>query len=675
MKKIISLILAVLMCVPFCTPVFADDGDEASSLILLAKERFGIDDEKFVFADYSKDSYRGKTVYYLYWEGRDTGEYSYQPSINLRIDSNGNVEYYRLSRLSGNELAIPAYSEEEAVAKATELVKIIAPDRAEKLANGEINSNSLYTVTFQRLENKIPVSGDYITVALDPQTLELTRYNASWSNAVFPVPEGIISKDDAREEYKKKIGYELLYNIVTENSEIKTVYLSYAPKSENAFIDAFTGEEKLYVGSIYYSGGGAMNDMAALESSKGDVYLSAEEKAMVEDIEKMITKNEAEELIRKMSEFGVPADAALSAYSVAKNRFGNYTVGITLSKESENEYYYARAEFDAATKELLLFWQSDDDYDEKDAEYGSEKAKDKAEALLKKYYGEKLSQTKPEFTVGESEPYEFAYDRYYNDIRVSGNGLTVEIGSRSGKITRLRCNWAETDFPDASNVIGLGKVYEKLLSDVNFNTVYLVTEIYDEKGTENTEVSLAYAPQNTPVYSSEKVVEIDGRGREIAEAFSGYSDINGHWCEDAANDLAKIGIYFEGGELKPESEATDEEFLKQLFRAVFNSAVSEREDIFRYAVSEGVIDEADVGKPLTRINAIRYIVNAMGFKEAAEIKGIYNCPFSDVENDMQGYAAIAGGLGIIGTSSPVLRPNDILTRAECVAIIHNYLSK
>lgn len=675
MKKIISLILAVLMCAMLCTPVLADDGDEAAKLILLAKERFDIDDGEFVFSEYSKDGYGGKTVYYLRWESREEDGYSYQPSIYVRLDDKGNVEYYRLSKDSGEGLALPAYSEEEALAKAEELLKIIAPDRADGVAKGEVKG-TLYTVTFQRLENKIPVSGDYITLTLDPQTLELTRYSASRTDAEFPAPDGIIAKDDAKEEYKKHIGYELLYNIVTEKNSVKKVYLSYAPKSANACIDAFTGEAKLYNGGIYYSGSGGamMNGKVTAEDVAAEKSLSAEEKAVIAEIEKMLTKSEAEAIVRGMSELDVPADAPVSAYAMSKNRYGEYTVGISFSRETKDNYYYARAELNAATKELLSFWQSADDEDEKAAEYGSEKAKDKAEALLKKYYGEKFGQTSPEFTVGESEPYEFSYDRYFGGVRVKGNGLTVHIGRTSGKIEALRCNWVETDFPDASVAIDINEIYKESLSDDNFNAVYLVTEVYGENG-ESKNVSLAYAPQNTPTYSAEEVAEIDANGKKTVKAFSGYNDISGHWCESAANDLAKIGIYFEGESLKPEENATDEEFLKCLLRAVFGVSLTERDDIFRYAVSDGVIDESDIGKPLTRMNAIRYTVNALGFKKAAEIEGIYNCPFGDVSSDMLGYAALAAGLDIVSGQAESFRPDDILTRSECIAIIHNCLKK
>lgn len=673
MKKIISVILAVLLCLAVQVPVFADNGDEVSSLILLAKSRFNIDDGKFVFADYSKDSYSGNEVYYLRWESRESDDYSYQPSINVRIDSSGNVEYYRLNKSTDNEPSIPSYSEEEALARANDLIKIIAPERARNVAEGDVG-NSLYTVTFQRIENGIPVSGDYITIVLDPQTLELIHYRALWTNSDFPVPENIIPENDAADAYKSKIGYEPLYNIVTEKNAVKEVYFSYAPKAKSAYIDAVSGGAKLHSGGIYYSGsGGDMKNDAAVTEEADESFLSAEEKAVVAEAEKMLTKDEAEKLAREIKELGIPADAKISGYSVAKTRYGQYAVSISFSKNDNENYYYAHAEFNANTKELLRFWQSSDE--EENNEYGTEKAKKKAEDFLNKYYSEKFSQTKPEFTLDEDDSYEFSYDRYHNGVRVRENGLSVSIDRNSGMISNLRCTWTETDFPKISGSVGLEKIYDKLMSDNNFRLVYLITEIYNADGKDSIKVNLAYAPQATPIYNGENGMEIDSFGKPIRKSFSGYNDISGNFCENSALNLAKIGIYFDEESLQPEKASTTEEFLRHLLHAVQNINLDEDDEVLRYALAEDIISKDDINTPLTRMNAIRYTVNALGFKKAAEISGIYNCVFGDVAENMQGYGAIAGGLGIVSTAVSNLRPNDLLTRGECVTMIYNSLKK
>ena len=64
----------------------------------------------------------------------------------------------------------------------------------------------------------------------------------------------------------------------------------------------------------------------------------------------------------------------------------------------------------------------------------------------------------------------------------------------------------------------------------------------------------------------------------------------------------------------------------------------------------------------------------MGYKEFANIPGIFNCPFGDVEAADAGYAAIAAGLKLVGTSD-TFYANDSLRRADALIIIYNYLTR
>ena len=99
------------------------------------------------------------------------------------------------------------------------------------------------------------------------------------------------------------------------------------------------------------------------------------------------------------------------------------------------------------------------------------------------------------------------------------------------------------------------------------------------------------------------------------------------------------------------------------------------DNIYRELISDGVLTESEVKDNITRMEAIKFLVNAMGYKEIATLGGLYNCNFTDVADDMKGYAAIAGGLGLVNASSDTLRADSLLTRAECIMILYNYLNR
>ena len=676
MKKIISFIVMATLILSQFALVYADDGDTVARLILTVKEKFSIDDEKFVFENYNKEDYSGSVSYYLSWKGRNSSEYSDPDYISARISEDGEVEYYHTNQRYAQNTALPMFSREEIRAKAMEYVKRISPERAVKLGEAVIHSDTNPSVEFERVENGIPVAGDSIRVELSSDDLALTSYNCHWTDTEFPAPEKILTPEEAQEAYKEQIGYELLYNIKTKNYAIEDIYLSLSPKDASAAIDAFSGMAVKPHGVTYKYASGATNDMAVTEETSAE--LSREEQQLVDEVNEMITKEDAEKTIRQVAELSIPADAVAESFAVSRNKYGEYIARIQLGKNNGDYYYNAWASINAKTKEIISFNQYSKITVDK-AVYPADKAKTRAEAFLQKYCGDNFSRTQPQFVIGASDEYSFNYDRYENGIRVSGDGLRISFNPHTGEIENFNCTWADTTFPSKDNAKSLDYAYEKIFAEGNFRLQYVTSAeyIYNEKSQHESvhyTANLLYAPAETPIYHAQSGRQIDGRGVEITEKFKGYSDLNGHYSETAATELARMNIYFEGGKLEADREVSQKEFLKFVCIAVQNRYFSNYDDMYRRFIREGLIAEEDMGKPLTRIEAIRIMTDAMGFKQAAQIPGIYNCPFKDVDEAYTGYAAIAGGLGIISTATDVFRSTDIMTRGEAITVIYNYLA-
>ena len=100
MKKVISLMLAVLMSLSVSGAVFADAevSENMKNAILLAKDKLGIDDKTYVMEDCSETENRGEKTYSITWKSR--GEYD-SGNISVEIDGDGLVwsygEYYNRS--------------------------------------------------------------------------------------------------------------------------------------------------------------------------------------------------------------------------------------------------------------------------------------------------------------------------------------------------------------------------------------------------------------------------------------------------------------------------------------------------------------------------------------------------------------------------------------------------
>ena len=151
---------------------------------------------------------------------------------------------------------------------------------------------------------------------------------------------------------------------------------------------------------------------------------------------------------------------------------------------------------------------------------------------------------------------------------------------------------------------------------------------------------------------------LTGRGEEYIEESDTfvYSDLDGHWIEKDAMLLADIGIGFDGGLFNPDAPITEKEYAYLSQSMSLYLAGSESED------------------SITRINAIKSVINSLGYEKVANIKGIYKTYFRDnekINEEDVGYIAIASGLGIIKGDGVNIDAYSFLTRAQAVSLLLN----
>lgn len=692
MKKAISLLLVLAMLCSFGMTALADDGDKAAELILKAKNTFQISDDLFVFEDYSKSEQDGQqAVYHLWWTSRNDDPYVVSDDrISVAIREDGAIESYRYNKYEPNGgQKLPKHSKDEARTAADAFSATVNADRAaqvqfDTVSDADSYSNTYY-VYYNRYANGIPVSGDYVAVTIDAQTLEPVSYDSNWSEVTFADPAGAIDEQTAKAAYKEKLGYQLAYEFVYRDDKQVPMLVYRAVYSENAYIDAMTGEvfrpevyARLYdaAAETASSGGGAMKNEAA--------QLSPEEQAFIAEVEQMLTRAEAESTARGVTEFEISDDFVCDSYSVYKGYDDQYTVRLSFFKtDADGKQTGSKSvTIDAKTKQVLSY--SDYDYqimvkdgDQVTPAVSRADAQKTAEAFLNAHYADQFAQTLPENLLGEQEGTYFTYDRVVSGTRVIGNGMNISIHPETGKLSSFTLRWSTQEFPTTANVKSLDDLYALALD--GYAPAYIIQPVYDETGKQtNYESHLVYLLAEENRYDANTLDVIDYNGYPVDTTVPAYDDIAGHWSEAAANKLLETGIYFAGGSLKPDQAVTQAEFLTLVAQVVSGRASFPTDtDLLKYFLNMGVLtrDQVHPDQAITRMEAVTYLLNAMGFQKAANIPGIYNCPFTDVTDTPDtGYAAIAGGLGLVSTETDTFHPKDTLTRAQAITMLYNYLN-
>ena len=152
-------------------------------------------------------------------------------------------------------------------------------------------------------------------------------------------------------------------------------------------------------------------------------------------------------------------------------------------------------------------------------------------------------------------------------------------------------------------------------------------------------------------------------GEEILPAlpFGKYSDIENHWAKETIERFTWIGYGPEGELFRPDEEITGEDFI-----SLCNT-------VRIYGDSEEIA-QLDA---LTRMQAVKLVIDCLGYGKIASLKNVFITDFADnsdfLEDDI-GYAAIARGFGLIEGDGENFRPYDTLSRAEAVTIIENAIT-
>lgn len=691
------------------------------SIIKAVKAKLTIPKEmtKFDYYFNSQNAY-SKAYWYLTWNNED-----YSQGISVNVDQNENIISYNRYD-NNNGMFTPKYLKSELQGVALDFIKQIAPQVADKIEFVKAESyggySGQYTYTFRRVENKIPMPDNTVSVGVNYETGKVTSYDLNWLFHVkIPTADVKITEKEAAEKLGKKVTMKLSYQNAYEtddngNTTIKA-FLVYSPDLSYASVDAKTGEvyttQNEWVAA--YNEGKAKEEAAA-DTANGSA-LSEEEIEKIKDLKGLISKEKAIKMVTGNSSLLLDKNLKLISARLSKYRDvyyirenndveERYVWNIQFSDPREVDYEkgkdeyraYANATVDAKTGKLISFNSS-----VKDSYYYGLEGK----AIPKIKYSKKQGQTILETFLKSQVPnlfknsvltandgsyiigykgekeiyggYYYNYERVHEKINYPYNGLYGAVDGITGKIYNFSYNWDEkVEFESPKNIISAEKAYEHYVINDAFNLIYEINNIHSNNGTVKiqdnaesysvkSEIRLVYRNDLSPAYISPFTgKQLDYEGKEYTENTGKYSytDIKGHKSEKNILLLAELGIGFDGGKFLPDQAITNKElidFLNKLNYYYDN----------QYEIKNN-------SSALTRIEAAKFVVQVLGYDKVAQLKGIYNATFTDqsqISEANAGYAAIAYGFDLITTNERnEFRPNEKLTRGEAADMILNLLS-
>lgn len=659
--------------------------------------------------------------WYFSWSGND-GE------ISVECDTDGRIFAYYVYDYNGErKTLLPAISPESLLPAVREFIAKTAPHyasldlRLENTSTGSIFYSHNYTYYFTRYENDIPVPQNTVSVSVNYITKEITSFSANIAFGLdFKSDENLIGSDKAKEILSTAQDMVLSYRLKSEyddegNLTSRKAYLVYTPTLSYVSVDAQSGEVYTErntwqeVPSKNMAMGGIMMDSAAKEESSADreaadYQLSEEELAQLAVLETLISKDEAAKVIFDDDALYIPENAYLSDAHLTKRNYDIRPLGKNGEKEEKytwNLYFLTPGEerfgmnavVDAHDGSLISF-NSDLPYVYHYEQYkieipsltiNDEKAEKIAADFIKRHQPEKFKSVvlsnksfyAPMKYIENDDGTSTAiyrasrinFVRQNENIDFDYNNFRIGVDYASGKITSYFYTWYDdVEFESPKDAVSakdaLNALYENNGFGVNYEINRNYTYINGVRDSVNYKtvaraVYSSYAPDTTTIRALGGYLCTYNGDEFVPDAFTGkYSDIQNHWAKETIEKFAWIGYGPDGDKFSPNEKITGEDFISLC------------ETLRIYGDSE----ETAKAESLSRMDAVKLIIDYLGYGKIASLKNVFITDFadnSDFKNEDIGYAAIARGFGLIEGDGENFRPYDTLTRAEALTIAEN----
>lgn len=675
MKKIISVILALALIFSYVS-VFCAETDNMEKVLLSVKHRIPKTEEYENFSS-RMNTYKEKTTYHFEWYTQKENDYS---SLQVSTTASGIITSYSVYDKKESGDYKPSFNKitsKDALKKAEALVSSINPELADKIKiYNPYEKEDLYSDRFyfelRRYENGLPVLSDSGSVTVDANGDKILNYYINWTeNAEFEPIDKILTKEEAKEAYKKAMPLKLSYRYNYKNKK-REIFPGYTPSEEaNTYLDAQSGE----IIKISFSSDEAskemVNDTLTFGSANQGAGFSPTEMKELEQINSLKSEDELNKIIYSNKHTSPDKEYEKTQFSLSRDSYDEDTYYAHFTFEKRNDGYGSiSCTLNAKNGEILRYNKYEDtDYKNNSQEVSN--ASEIAESIAKELAPAKFNEYRKEKENGNS----VNYVRYVNEIPTPDR-INITLNKYTGELSSYSISYTTAEFPDISKAISSEDATDKMFEAVEFYPCYVISEskgiaVYNVKSP----VSVIIDP------FSGKLLNYDNSEYEEDKP-PVYNDISGHWAEDIIKKLAIYGIGFYESDFRPDDYITGEEYISLLVSSfVSNRPILMRNDYdksseIKLAAERSILkDGEDISQNLTRQMAAVYMIRIIGAEKYAQIEGIYKSLFPDV-SEYTGYISILSGMGIMnGDASGKFNPKKNLTRAQAVTIIHNALEK
>lgn len=698
---------------------------EAAIKAVKAKLKIPKEYSEFDYYFHGTNTY-SNTYWSLNW--RNPEEYGY---IEVSLDKDNNFISYSKYDQANSGKGIPNYLKKELRDEAEDFIKKIAPDVFKKLEFVEANYdgiyNNSYSYHFQRIEKGVLFPDNTVSVRVNANTGDILSASINWLHGgKIPSSTAKLSKEMASKligsNLDMKLTYKTNYYSIFKNGQNETVkkaFLVYEPNIPYISIDANTGEvyftRSEWVEKPYDQ---FTNSEKSADMDKGDTagapMLTDEEIAKINELEKLITKDKAIEIVTSNQYLHI--DKGLMTYTASLNKGYSYKGDdnsyvwyislrderpVDYNKEEDSYRAYANASVDAKTGKILSFNASvKNNYDQKNekwlpvnVKYDKDYGQNVFEKFLKSQINDRLDKsklvdTRNDYIAYYEEKnlpiyggYSYQYNRFNEGVEFIYNGIYGSVDGVTGKIYSYNSNWDDDIvFESPKNAITPKKAFEYYISKDGFNLLYEINVInqydpnykskdryydYSEAYAVDYEIRLVYRPDINPNYISPFTGEqLDGAGEVYKDAkHYVYKDISDTSSNRELLILSDMNIGFEGENFKPEMVINEGEIFDLLEKLGYWSSDSEKEKAST--------------KLITREELAYELIKRLGLEKVAKLPGIYKTGYKDedsINSKYLGAVALAKGFDIFSAEeAEVFNPKSNISRRDAIYILLNFV--
>lgn len=606
-------------------------------------------------------------------------------SANVTAFQDGTVLSYTVNVPSriGMPKRLPAVTKIQAFETAINFTKTAAADIYNQLNTKiYINTYSLtsagYNIRLTRNVNGITYPSDSVSVWIDGETGRVTRYNRIWNNSLeFFTADEIITEKDAENYFKENIGLELRYN--RKISEGKVIpYLIYTP-SNTGSIDAVSTKAVIQQISAPTDN---YREMIALYETNTIASTAIETESGLE--EGLVSGMQAQIYARSIPELNIDDSYQVQQANYYKNTNDDFLITIRYTKAKHT----ISVTLNAKTLDIVGFFNSELSERTSISTVSSLRLKAVTDKFLKTHmtsYFSQLSTPKINIVEGITNTCTVIYERVVDGVPFRSNSAQFLINS-DGEIISMSFIWDNVEFEDLSNIISINNAYDVFFQNIGLYLVYIRTS--------DTTAQPVYIvnPQIPAIISAKSgaVLSYDGSPSRPRKSLN-YVGLKGHYAEDIVTTLADYDIFVSEGKVLLDVPIYQKDLIV-LLAAVSPDGMpiyerpggtitdEELEMVYNNLVTKNVIgrDEISPRSYVKREDAVKFLLRTAGYKELAELEGIFKLPFEDADEiteGLYGYVSLARGLRLISGSEGFFYPNRNLSNADALVMIYNYLNR